>query len=79
MPSIKTVGELRKFLETIPDDVAVGGYDGHDHLDYRMVDFYVVDRSLEPEWEEYQHQEDLEIWWSAWGKVPSIVLVCSTD
>lgn len=79
MSSIKTVGELRDLIKDLPDDMAVGGYDGMDHPDYVQMDFYVHKRTDDPDWAEYKKSDRMVSWWEAWGEVPDAVFVCSTD
>jgi hypothetical protein len=72
---IKTVGDLKKYLKELPDDLVVGGYDGGDNVDYTSVSFYINDRSKEKGWDA---NDTLLVEW--WGKqAPIKVLVCSVD
>jgi hypothetical protein len=72
-----TIGELKKLIADLPDDLPVVGYDGRDRIDYREVGFYIHDRAAEEGWEQWSQKPEQITWWN--GLVPPVVFVCNTD
>ena len=70
-----TIGELKKLIKDLPDDMTVVGYDGSDYTDYTSVNFYVHDRTED----KVDLEEEKQKWW--WGdkEIPDKVFVCNTD
>lgn len=71
---IRTVGELKKLLQNLPDNLPVGGYPSGNRPDYGPVSFYVHDRKDEPN--VLTDPEAIKYWK---GPVPVKILVCNTD
>ena len=75
---IRTIGELKELIKDLPDDMAIGGYNGGDYIDYIGVDFYIVDRSEDEDWDKWKKDETMKNWWKD-IQVPDKVFVCDTD
>jgi hypothetical protein len=72
-----TVGELKRVIADLPDDMVIGGTPCNHAADYREVSFYVHDRTQDEGWEEWSRRPEIVAWWH--GNVPEVVFVCNTD
>ena len=81
MTTIRTIGELKKLLENIPDDIVIGGYSGNNNNpDYVPVGFELRDRSKITDiddWEGKKNSKEMIEWWD--GPAPDIIFICDTD
>jgi len=75
--NITTVGQLREYLKQFPDDLAIGGSDDQQRLDYCHLSFYLSDRSKDTIEEFNPDDPLLNEWWE--GPPPIKVLVIDTE